>query len=96
MPSWRCISWPSPKGCCQTVSQPGGARLVYLGKTGAGGATEREQDALTPEALAEWRELVRCAAAATQGPQFIARVNDGCAHCPVRTSCPAQAAGERR
>ena len=24
------------------------------------------------------------AAAATQGPQFVARINDGCAHCPVR------------
>ena len=84
------------EGLLPDGSQPGGARLVYLGKTGAGGATEREQDPLTPEALGEWRELVRCAAAATQGPQFIARVNDGCAHCPVRTSCPAQAAGERR
>ncbi len=83
------------EGLVAQGDDPGGARLVYLGKTGAGGATEREQDALTPEALAEWRELVRCAAAATQGPQFIARVNDGCAHCPVRASCPTQAAGER-
>jgi RecB family exonuclease len=69
---------------------PGGGRLVYLGKTGAGGATEREQDALTPDARAEWLELVRQAAAATQGPQFLARINDGCAHCPVRAMCPAQ------
>jgi RecB family exonuclease len=74
--------------------QPGGARLVYLGKAGAGGATEREQDALTPDARDEWRELVRRAAAATQGPQFIARINDGCAHCPMRPSCPAQAAAD--
>ena len=74
--------------------QPGGARLVYLGKTSAGGATEREQDALTPDARAEWRELVQRAAAATRGPQFVARINDGCAHCPVRASCPAQAAGD--
>ena len=29
--------------------EPGGGRLVYLGKTSGGGATEREQDALTPE-----------------------------------------------
>ena len=48
-PSWRCTSWPSPKGCCRRGTQPGGGRLVYLGKTGAGGAAEREQDALTPE-----------------------------------------------
>jgi RecB family exonuclease len=69
---------------------PGGGRLVYLGKTGSGGATEREQDALTPEARAQWEQVVQQAAAATQGPQFLARVNDGCTHCPVRTMCPAQ------
>ena len=74
---------------------PGGGRLVYLGKTGAAGATEREQDALTPDVRAEWREVVRGAAAATRGPQFVARVNDGCAHCPVRPSCPAHAPGDR-
>jgi RecB family exonuclease len=71
---------------------PGGGRLVYLGKTGAGGATEREQDAQTADTGAEWLELVRQAAAATKGPEFLARVNDGCAHCPVRAMCPAQAA----
>ncbi|MGB6515497.1 MAG: PD-(D/E)XK nuclease family protein, partial [Mycobacterium sp.] len=32
--------------------EPGGGRLVYLGRTGAAGATEREQDPLTPEARA--------------------------------------------
>ena len=36
--------------------EPGGGRLVYLGKTGAAGATEREQDPLTPEARQQWRE----------------------------------------
>ena len=77
--------------------EPGGGLLVYLGKTSGGGATEREQDALTPEGHAEWREKVRSAAAATQGPEFVARINDGCAHCPVRAMCPAQvvAGGER-
>jgi superfamily I DNA/RNA helicase/RecB family exonuclease len=69
--------------------EPGGARLVYIGKTGATGATEREQDPLTPAARDEWRDLVRTAADATAGPQFIARRNDGCAHCPVRPCCPA-------
>ena len=77
--------------------QPGGGLLVYLGKTSGGGATEREQDALTPEGHAEWRGKVRTAAAATQGPEFVARINDGCAHCPVRAMCPAQAvAGGQR
>ncbi|OBA93042.1 ATP-dependent DNA helicase [Mycobacteriaceae bacterium 1482268.1] len=69
---------------------PGGGRLVYLGRTGAAGATERQQDPLTPDACGQWREVVGQAAAATQGPQFLARINDGCAHCPVRQSCPAQ------
>ncbi|MDG4664339.1 ATP-dependent DNA helicase [Mycobacterium sp. 236(2023)] len=70
--------------------EPGGGRLVYLGKTTGGGATERHQDALTEEGRAEWRSQVQRAAAATQGPEFVARVNDGCAHCPVRAMCPAQ------
>jgi superfamily I DNA/RNA helicase/RecB family exonuclease len=69
--------------------EPGGARLVYLGKPGAAGATEREQDPLTPQARDEWRGLVAQAATATAGPRFVARVNDGCRHCPIRPSCPA-------
>jgi superfamily I DNA/RNA helicase/RecB family exonuclease len=69
--------------------EPGGARLVYIGKTGAAGATEREQDPLTPAARDQWRDLVRTAANATAGPQFIARRNDGCTHCPIRPCCPA-------
>jgi superfamily I DNA/RNA helicase/RecB family exonuclease len=71
---------------------PGGGRLVYLGKTGTDGATEREQDPQTPDTRTEWLRLVQAAAAATQGPEFVARINDGCAHCPVRAMCPAQAA----
>lgn len=69
--------------------EPGGARLVYPGKTGATGATQREQDPLTPQAGEHWRELIRQAAEATAGPQFLARRNDGCSHCPLRPSCPA-------
>jgi RecB family exonuclease len=82
------------EGLLPQGDQPGGARLVYLGKPGSGGAAEREQSALTADARAEWLGLVRDAAAATQGPQFPARVNAGCVHCPVRQSCPAQAAGD--
>ncbi|HET7072582.1 MAG TPA: PD-(D/E)XK nuclease family protein, partial [Mycobacterium sp.] len=70
-------------------AEPGGARLVYLGKTGAAGATVREQDPLTTAARDEWRNLVRLAAGTTAGPQFIARRNDGCTHCPIRPCCPA-------
>ncbi|ORV26232.1 ATP-dependent DNA helicase [Mycolicibacterium conceptionense] len=75
--------------------EPGGGRLVYLGKAGAAGATEREQDPMTPDTRTDWLGTVAAAAAATAGPQFAARVNDGCANCPVRSSCPAQAVGER-
>jgi superfamily I DNA/RNA helicase/RecB family exonuclease len=82
------------EGLVAQGDEPGGARLLYLGKTGAAGATEREQDPLTPEARDEWRNLVREAAEATAGPQFVARVNDGCAHCPLRPSCPAHVDAE--
>jgi len=69
--------------------EPGGARLVYPGKTGVSGAAQREQDPLTPQAREHWRNLIRQAAEATAGPEFIARRNDGCSHCPLRQSCPA-------
>ena len=76
--------------------QTGGGRLVYVGKPSSAGATEREQTALGPDETQEWRETVGSAAAATAGPQFAARVNDGCTHCPISATCPAQrAAGER-
>jgi RecB family exonuclease len=72
--------------------QPGGGRLVYVGKPSATGATEREQTALGADDTPGWHEAVRTAAAATAGPQFVARVNDGCTHCPLRPSCPAHTA----
>ncbi len=72
--------------------QPGGGRLVYIGKPTAAGAAEREQSALTADGRAEWLATVRHAAAATAGPQFPARVNDGCTHCPMRPGCPAHTA----
>jgi hypothetical protein len=49
---------------------------------------------MTTDAGDQWRKTVGMAAAATQGPQFLARVNDGCAHCPVRHNCPAQASAD--
>jgi RecB family exonuclease len=82
------------EGLVAQGDEPGGARLLYLGKTGPAGATEREQDPLTPEARDEWRNRVREAADATAGPQFVARINDGCAHCPLRPSCPAHVGAE--
>lgn len=73
---------------------PGGGRLAYLGKNSSGGPTERQQDPMTPDVGGQWRETVGMAAAATQGPQFLARINDGCAHCPVRQNCPAQGSAD--
>lgn len=70
--------------------QPGGGRLVYPAKPSVQGATEREQDPMGERSRREWQQRVLDAAAATAGPQFVARVNDGCAHCPVRPVCPAQ------
>ena len=70
--------------------EAGGGRLVYLGKIGVAGATERDQNPMTADGRDEWQARVRDAAAATQGPEFSARINDGCAHCPVRATCPAQ------
>lgn len=70
-------------------TEPGGGRLVYIGRSGASGAAQREQDPMGAQARDAWRDDVHQAAAATAGPEFTARVNDGCAHCPVRRSCPA-------
>jgi len=82
-------------GLIDPDAEPGGGRLVYLGKpTANGNATEREQTALGPEAAEQWRDAVRAAAAVTAGPTFVARVNDGCAHCPIRPICPAHSGGE--
>lgn len=77
-------------GASVETDQPGGGRLVYVGKQTAAGAAERIQPALTPEACEEWRDTVQHAAAQTAGPRFVARVNGGCGHCPMRRSCPAQ------
>ena len=82
------------EGLAAAGDQPGGGRLVYVGKpTASGGATEREQSALGADDTEVWRETVRAAAAATAGPHFAARVNDGCSHCPIKPTCPAHATG---
>ncbi|MCH9700402.1 MAG: ATP-dependent helicase [Actinomycetia bacterium] len=81
------------QGLLADGDKPGGGRLVYVGKASSGGATERDQTALTQEGRSEWQALVYQAAAATQGPRFLARINDGCTHCPVRGMCPAQDTG---
>lgn len=79
----------------QPAGEPGGGRLVYIAKPNLDvGATQRHQDPLTPEVQDTWSETIHRAAANTQGPVFVARVNDGCGHCPLRTCCPAQTDGQ--
>lgn len=76
-------------GLIEDGGKPGGARLVYPGKPAATGATERGQDPLTDETRRTWLDRIGEAAAATAGPTFAARVNDGCRHCPIQPICPA-------
>ena len=80
------------EGVLPQGDEAGGGRLVYLGKIGVAGAAEREQNPMTADGRDEWQRQVQQVAGATQGPEFVARINDGCAHCPVRAMCPAQAA----
>jgi RecB family exonuclease len=77
------------EGALAEGDRPGGGKLVYVAKPNTSGATEREQSALTPDSAGEWRQTVQEAAGATAGPQFVAKVNDGCTHCPMRAACPA-------
>lgn len=80
----------------EPAGSPGGGRLVYVAKPHRStGATERTQPPLSGEDLAHWRSVVVDAARATRGPVFEARVNDGCRHCPIASSCPAQERGRQ-
>ncbi len=80
----------------EPAERPGGARLVFVAKAhNKDGATSRRQEPLTEEAEEQWLDRVHEAAAATQGPHYWARPNDGCRHCPVRSSCPAQEHGRQ-
>ncbi|MCQ4121397.1 ATP-dependent helicase [Rhodococcus tibetensis] len=80
----------------EPASKPGGARLVFVAKPHKKeGATQRVQAPLSDEDIDTWLAVISAAAAATKGPQFLARVNDGCRHCPVRTSCPAHDEGRQ-
>jgi RecB family exonuclease len=68
--------------------EPGGGRLLYLGKLSYGKATERAQPGLGPEELAAWRRQLRDCGDATRAHAFEARENPDCERCAVRTSCP--------
>ncbi|NLU81969.1 ATP-dependent helicase [Rhodococcus sp. HNM0569] len=80
----------------EPASEPGGARLVFVAKANrTDGATQRLQQPLDAAELAQWKQRIHSAAASTRGPEFEARVNDGCRHCPIRSSCPAQDEGRQ-
>lgn len=80
----------------EEATEPGGGRLVYVAKKHRkDGATQRPQAPLDAAGLDEWRETIHEAAAATRGPNYLAVVNDGCRHCPVSDSCPAQDNGRQ-
>ncbi|MGB7363934.1 MAG: PD-(D/E)XK nuclease family protein, partial [Rhodococcus sp. (in: high G+C Gram-positive bacteria)] len=80
----------------EEAGDPGGGRLVYVAKPNRKtGATERTQAPLSGETLDTWRTVVVDAARATRGPQFEARVNEGCRHCPIASSCPADDKGRQ-
>ncbi|QCQ91946.1 ATP-dependent helicase [Rhodococcus sp. SGAir0479] len=80
----------------EPAATPGGARLVFVAKPhNKEGATQRMQLALDDEGLELWENVIHDAAAATRGPTFTARINDGCRHCPVLASCPAHDEGRQ-
>ncbi|MFC4602445.1 ATP-dependent helicase [Rhodococcus kronopolitis] len=80
----------------EPAAQPGGGRLVFVAAPHKkDGAAQRVQPPLDEHSQAQWLDVVHGAAAATQGPHFWARPNDGCRHCPVFSSCPAQETGRQ-
>jgi len=77
-------------------TEPGGARLLYVSKANRKTvATERNQDPVDEEGLKHWTGVVADAAAASTGPEYVARQNPDCPRCPVRTACPMQASGRQ-
>jgi superfamily I DNA/RNA helicase/RecB family exonuclease len=76
-------------------SVPGGAEIVAVGTTSVK-ATVRVQPPLDDAEDPRWaEELVRRAATAMAGSAFRAIVNDTCAYCVVRTSCPVSGKGRQ-
>lgn len=77
-------------------AEPGGARLLYVAKANRKkAATERNQDAIGDDGVKHWTGVVADAAAASTGPEYVARQNPDCPRCPARTSCPMHASGRQ-
>jgi superfamily I DNA/RNA helicase/RecB family exonuclease len=77
-------------------TEPGGARLLYVAKANRKkAATERNQDPVGEDGVKHWTGVVADAAAASTGPEYVAKQNPDCPRCPVRTSCPMHASGRQ-
>jgi superfamily I DNA/RNA helicase/RecB family exonuclease len=79
-------------------TEPGGARLLYVAKANRrkkNAATERNQDAVGEDGVKHWTGVVADAAAASTGPEYVAKQNPDCPRCPVRTSCPMHSSGRQ-
>ncbi len=74
---------------------PGGGLLLYLAGRDGKLPTERVQDPLGTETAESLEDRIVDAGLSTLGPEYTARVGPWCEHCDVRSSCPAQPAGEQ-
>lgn len=74
------------------LTRSGGAMLVQVGKAGVGDKPrQQEQPPLDEDDDPQWAvDLLARVAAGMAGSVFDAMVNQRCATCPVRASCPAQ------
>ncbi|MFC7242492.1 ATP-dependent helicase [Catellatospora aurea] len=75
--------------------ESGGAALVQLG-TGHRDAKEQVQDAIGETADPQWAHaMVHRTAATMAASTFVAKVNDKCRVCPVKSSCPVSGKGRQ-
>ena len=73
-----------------------GASLVQIGKAAGKSFREQRQTALRHTPDPGWAaKLVADVATGMAGSAFVARENDYCSMCPVRTSCPIQDEGRQ-
>ncbi|GAA1361064.1 ATP-dependent DNA helicase [Catellatospora chokoriensis] len=75
--------------------ESGGAALVQLGTTHRD-AKEQVQDAIGETADPQWAHaMVHRTAATMAASTFVAKVNDKCRVCPVKSSCPVSGKGRQ-